>query len=74
MNALNRVRELAHAEPAQLHSDVFRELLDSLEAGGCVCLTKLYDLDYSEFELAINAMKDWRLHRFGYAQTFQKNN
>ena len=67
MNALNRVRELAHTEPTNAHSEVFRELLESMEGGGAVCLAKLYDLDYREFELAVGAIKDWRLHRFGRA-------
>ncbi|MCK7497621.1 MAG: hypothetical protein MZW92_47705 [Comamonadaceae bacterium] len=53
MNALNRVRELAHTEPTNAHSEVFRELLESMEGAGAVCLAKLYDLDCREFELAV---------------------
>ena len=66
MNTLNRVRELAHADPPITNADVFRELLDALERGEPVCLSRLYDLDYCDFELALGAMKDWRLHRYGF--------
>jgi hypothetical protein len=66
MNALIRARELAHSDPPNENTAVFRELLDSLERGQPVCLNKLYDLGYHDFELALNALKDWRLHRFGF--------
>lgn len=68
MNALLRAHELAHAIPPQSDSEVFRELLDSLQSGKAVSLNRLYDLDYNAFELALSAMKDWRLHRYGFGQ------
>ena len=74
MNALTRVRELAHADAPSASSDVFRELLGSLEAGDPVCLWKLYDLGYSEFELALDALKDWRLHRYSFVPPAKSSN
>ena len=74
MNALIRVRELAHADPHSSDSKVFRELLDALERSEPVCLSKLYDLGYHEFELALDAMKDWRLHRFSFVSAVNRDN
>lgn len=73
MSALNRVRELARAEPPSENSGVFRELLDSLERGEPFRVAKLYDLGYSEFELALVAMKDWRLHRYQFIAAAGRN-
>ena len=68
MSPLIRVREIANADPPSANSRIFRELLDALEHGDPICLSKLYDdLDYGEFDLALGALKDWRLHRFDFA-------
>lgn len=67
MNSLMRVRELAHSDDPSANSEIYRELLDSLQLGKPVCLSKLYDLGYEEFELAVGAILDWRLHRYSFA-------
>ncbi len=69
MNALIRAREIACSDPPNENSEVFSALLASLERGEPVSLAKLYDLGYREFEVALGAMKDWRLHRFGFVRT-----
>jgi hypothetical protein len=66
MNALNHARELARDTQSNASSETFRELLASLETGSPICLAKLYELDYREFDLAVSAIKDWRLHRYHF--------
>jgi hypothetical protein len=66
MNALNHAREIARTAKSNATSETFRELLASLETGSPISLAKLYELDYREFDLAVSAIKDWRLHRYHF--------
>jgi hypothetical protein len=66
MNALSHAREIARATNSKASSETFRELLASLETGAPISLAKLYELDYREFDLAVSAIKDWRLHRYHF--------
>jgi hypothetical protein len=39
-------------------------LLNALERSEPVSLSRLYELDYKDFELALETLRDWRLHRY----------
>lgn len=66
MNALKHALEAARGRTANASSEIFRELLAALETGSPISLTRLYELDYNEFHLAVGAIKDWRLHRYHF--------
>jgi hypothetical protein len=64
MNSLIQVRAIIKEHPADEKTDFFRELLNSLERSEPVSLSKMYELDYKDFELALETLRDWRLHRY----------
>lgn len=64
MNSLIQMRSIIKEHPADEKTDFFRELLNSLERSEPVSLSKMYDLDYKDFELALETLRDWRLHRY----------
>jgi hypothetical protein len=66
MDALHEAIRKIHARPDESISSTFCELLRSLDAGEQFDLTKLYQLNYSDFALAMNVLKEWRLDAFRY--------
>ena len=66
MDALHEVIKKIHAQPDGPISSTFCELLRSLDSGEQFDLTKLYQLNYSDFALAMNVLKEWRLDAFRY--------
>ena len=64
MRALNKVDQLVHTSPQPASAALFNDLLDCLEAGASFELERLYELNYSDFELALGLLRDWRLARF----------
>lgn len=65
MIALEKAREMIGDAPTAPSSLILKELLQSLESGTPFLLAQIYDLDYAEFELALDIIQDWRLHRYG---------
>jgi len=52
-------------DPQNSHrAKIFRALLDALYGTEKLNLYQLYDLDSEDFEVAVKAIKDWRLQRF----------
>ncbi len=64
MNALKQLEKhlkQGHADPA---NPVFERLIKSLCLKETFDLTELYELNYDDFELALNILKAWRLDRY----------
>ena len=66
MDALHEAIKKIRAQPDDVISSTFCELLKSLDSGEQFDLTKLYQLNYSDFALAMNVLKEWRLDAFRY--------
>lgn len=67
MNNLKKIEKRILKTPDEHASQVFRELVKALEHKESFNLTAIYDLDYDDFQLVLDVLKDWRLDR--YAKT-----
>lgn len=65
MLALEKARKLIRAAPTSPGTQVVQQLLQSLETGSPFALTKLYEIEYAEFDLCLEIIEGWRLHRHG---------
>ncbi len=61
---LETVFEKAHAPSNETGSEIFRQLLDALEHDTPFDLQQLDRLSYADFDIAINALKEWRSQRY----------
>jgi hypothetical protein len=66
MDALHRVLRKIHAEPLQPASAAFRSLIESLDQGLTYDISRLYELGYNDFGLALDLIRQWRLDGFRY--------
>jgi hypothetical protein len=66
MDTLHRVIRKIHADPADPTSSTLLALIKSLDAGEQFDINQLYQLNYSDFGLAMELMKQWRLDSFRY--------
>ena len=66
MDVLHRVIRKIHTDPTHPTSRTLRALIKSLDAGEQFDINQLYDLNYSDFTLAMELMKQWRLDSFRY--------
>jgi hypothetical protein len=66
MDILHRVIRRIHADPGDPTASTFRALVKSLDAGEQFDINQLYQLNYSDFAMAMELMKQWRLDRFRY--------
>ena len=67
MNNLKKIEKRILKNPDEPASQVFIELIKSLDQKLDFSLTTIYDLDYDDFQLVLEVLKDWRLDR--YAKT-----
>ncbi len=67
MNNLKKIEKRILKTPDDPASQVFRELIKALDQKSDFSLSTIYDLDYDDFQLILEVMKDWRLDR--YAKT-----
>ena len=67
MQALKKARKLIENKPQKTSSQVFSKLILALESESMFNLADLYQLDFDDFSLAMDIMKDWRLD--GYYTT-----
>ena len=67
MNNLKKIEKRILKNPDEPASQVFRELVKALDQKEHFNLTAMYELDYDDFQLALDVLKDWRLDR--YAKT-----
>jgi len=66
MDVLNRVINKIHADPTHPTSSTLCALIKSLDAGEQFDINQLYQLNYSDFGLAMELLKQWRLDSFRY--------
>ncbi|QCB45929.1 hypothetical protein [Hydrogenophaga sp. PAMC20947] len=64
MQALKKARKLIENKPKKAATQVFSKLILALESESMFNLAELYQLDYDDFSLAMDIMKDWRLDRY----------
>lgn len=72
MSSVQFAKNLINEDPNSQFAKVLENLVLSLESEKCFDLQKLYDLSRSEFDTAIEIMKDWRISRYylGNAKSF----
>lgn len=56
--------EKASASANEASAQVFRQLLDALEHDAPFDLQQLYLLSYTDFDTALNALREWRSQRY----------
>jgi hypothetical protein len=66
MDALHAAIDKIHSRPDETIASTFSSLLKSLDSGERFDLTRLYQLNYADFSLAMNVLKQWRLDSFRY--------
>jgi len=66
MDALHTAIRRIHSDPVHPTSSVLFALIKSLDGGRQFDLTQLYQLNYHDFALALDLMKQWRLDSFCY--------
>jgi hypothetical protein len=64
MQALKKARKLIENKPQKTSAQVFSKLILALESESMFNLADLYQLDFDDFSLAMDIMKDWRLDRY----------
>ncbi len=72
MRSIKQVKKIIEANPKSDVAQTFAKLILSLETEQAFPMQSLYALNTSDFELAIEVLKDWRLDRFyiGKAKVF----
>ena len=66
MDALSEAIKKIHSQPGAETSSTLSNLIRSLDAGDQFDLGKLYQLNYSDFSLAMDILKQWRLDSYRY--------
>lgn len=64
MRALKQARKLIEKKPETPAAQTLSALVIALESDTPFALTSLYQLDYDDFELALEVIKEWRLNRY----------
>lgn len=64
MNAIKKTRRLIEAKPTSQSAQTLAGLVRALESDEKFELAGLYELDYDNFNLAIEILKEWRLDRY----------
>jgi hypothetical protein len=64
MNTLKKIEKRLLKNPDEPASQLFRDLIRALYQKEDFNLSTIYDLDYEDFELVLEVLKDWRLDRF----------
>ena len=66
MDALRDAIKRIHADPDDVVSHIFSDVIRSLDSGGEFDLNRLYRLNYSDFALAMSILQQWRLDSYRY--------
>lgn len=66
MDALNLALHKIHADPAHPTSATLQTLIESLDSGTQFDLGRLYALNYGDFGLAMELIRQWRLDAYRY--------
>lgn len=63
MQAIKRIRKTIESDPSTPTAKIFAGLVLALESGQEYKLDSLYQLNYDDFETALDMLKEWRLDR-----------
>ena len=66
MDALREAIAKIQSDPGNATSSTLGELITCLDAGAEFRISKLYQLNYSDFSLAMEILKQWRLDSYRY--------
>jgi hypothetical protein len=66
MDALQKVIRKIHEHSNQDSAAALKALVESLDKGAQFDLGRLYQLNYKDFELALELIKHWRLDSYRY--------
>jgi hypothetical protein len=66
MDALHKALRRIHADPSHPTAAALKSLIESLDGGRHLDVSRLYALGYSDFGLALEVMREWRLASFRY--------
>ncbi len=64
MIAIKKAQKIIQREIDSVAASIFSELVLSLEKDTNFNLHRLYELDYKNFEVAVEIIKEWRLDRY----------
>lgn len=64
MIAIKKAQKIIQREIDSVAASIFSELVLSLEKNTNFNLHRLYELDYKNFEIAVEIIKEWRLDRY----------
>lgn len=64
MNEIKKARRVIEANPSSAEAKTLAALVRSLESGEPFALSELYELNYENFNLGIEVLKEWRLDRY----------
>ncbi|MBX9936453.1 MAG: hypothetical protein K2Y10_07645 [Burkholderiaceae bacterium] len=64
MIAIKKAQKIIQREIDSVAASIFSELVLSLEKDTHFNLHRLYELDYKNFEVAVEIIKEWRLDRY----------
>jgi hypothetical protein len=64
LNAIKQIRKYLEQDPSTDSARALAELAAALAEERDYSLAELYRLNYEEFNLAIDLLKDWRLDRY----------
>jgi hypothetical protein len=66
MDALQEAIKKIHAQPEHPTASTLSNLIRSLDSGETFDLNRLYQLNYSDFSLAMEILRQWRLDSYRY--------
>ena len=64
MSPLQKIQDIATASDDPARAAACRDLLRALDSSGPLDIGTLYSLPYSDFEIALKAIEEWRLKRY----------
>lgn len=67
MSPLQKIQNIAAASDDPARAAACRDLLKALDSSGPLELGTLYGLPYSDFDVALKAIEEWRLRRYTVA-------
>ena len=72
MQVIKQVRRQIEAEPTNPASQILARLVLALESESDFAITEIYKLEYSQFQLALKVLEEWRIDRYyaGKAKLF----
>lgn len=64
MSPIQKIQDIAAASDDPARAAACRDLLRALDSSGPLDIGTLYGLPYSDFEVALKAIEEWRLKRY----------